>query len=57
MKVKPKKYKPIPQVVKDEVLCFLADCGTKTKFILAILLFNALTELLQIILWLLMLIH
>lgn len=57
MKVKPKKHKPMPQAVKDEILCFLADCGMKTKLILTILLFNALTELLQIILWLLMLIR
>ena len=55
MKVKPKKI--MPQSVRDEILCFLANCGTKTKLILAILLFNALTELLQIILWLLMLIR
>lgn len=55
MKVKPKKI--MPQSVRDEILCFLANCGIKTKIMLAVLLFNAITEVIQIILWLLMLTH
>lgn len=56
MKAKPRKYKPMPQWVKDDILCFLYDCGTKTKIILVVLLFNAITEVIQIILWLLKLV-
>lgn len=56
MKAKPRKRKPMPQWVKDDILCFLYDCGTKTKIILVVLLFNAITEVIQIILWLLKLV-
>lgn len=53
MKTKVKKHKPMPQSVRDEILCFLANCGMKTKLIVAVLLFNSILELFQILLLLL----